>query len=104
MVDRKWTTNNLNVALPLILIASSPKRSLAMISRSQDYVLVFRCPTSATSPAHPYYFFIIMYLNYRLGFIRWQLYYNKTQHTNTHVTQNNTPRLNKTQRTKLHKQ
>jgi hypothetical protein len=25
-----------------------------------------------------------------MGFTRWQWYYNKTQHTNTHITQNNT--------------
>jgi hypothetical protein len=33
-------------------------------------------------------FFIIIYLNCKWVFTRWQWYYNKTQHT-THITQNN---------------
>jgi hypothetical protein len=43
-------------------------------------------------------------LELQMGFTQWQCYYNKTQHTDTPVTQNNTPRSNKTQRTDLHKQ
>jgi hypothetical protein len=27
-----------------------------------------------------------------MGFTQWQLYHNKTQHKNTHITQNITPR------------
>jgi hypothetical protein len=38
------------------------------------------------------------YYNYlfqlRMGFTLWQGYYSKTQHTNTHVTQNDTPHQN----------
>jgi hypothetical protein len=41
-------------------------------------------------------------LNCKWVFTRWQWYYNKTQHTNTHITQNNTPCSNKTQHTELH--
>jgi hypothetical protein len=41
-----------------------------------------------------YYYFIIIiiiYLNCKCVSKLWQWYYNKTQHTNTHITQNNTP-------------
>jgi hypothetical protein len=42
----------------------------------------------------------IIYLNCKWVFTQWQWYYNKTQDTNTHVTQNNTPRSNRTLHTK----
>jgi hypothetical protein len=38
---------------------------------------------------------IIIYLNWKWVFTQWQWYYNMTQHTNTHITQNNT-QCNKT--------
>jgi hypothetical protein len=41
---------------------------------------------------------ISIYLNCKWDFPRWQWYYNRTQHTN------NTPRSNKAQHTRLHKQ
>jgi hypothetical protein len=31
-----------------------------------------------------------------MGFTRWQWYYNKIKHKNTHITQDITPRSNKT--------
>jgi hypothetical protein len=42
---------------------------------------------------------VIIPLNCKWVFIRWQWYYNKTEYTNTQITQNNTPRSNKTQHT-----
>jgi Na+(H+)/acetate symporter ActP len=50
------------------------------------------------------YLYVLKYLlllfNYlQMAFTLWKWYHNKIQHTNTHVTQNNTTRLNKTQHT-----
>jgi hypothetical protein len=40
----------------------------------------------------------------QMGFTLWQWYYNKTQLTNTHFTQNSTLRSNKTQQTELQRE
>jgi hypothetical protein len=39
---------------------------------------------------------IIIYFNFKWVFTRWQWYYNKTQHTNKHITPNSAARLDKT--------
>jgi hypothetical protein len=45
-----------------------------------------------------YYYYYLIEL--QMGFSWWQWYCNKTQHTNTYVAQNNTPRSNKTHHTR----
>jgi hypothetical protein len=54
-----------------------------------------------------YHFLLLFYcylIELQMGFYRLQWSYNKTQHKNTHITQNDTQRANGIQHTKLHTQ
>jgi hypothetical protein len=48
-----------------------------------DIFIIYKFPT--TLKMYYYYLFEL-----QMGFTRLQWYYNKTQHKNTHITQNNT--------------
>jgi hypothetical protein len=47
---------------------------------------------------------LLLLFKLQMDFCPWQWYYNKTQHTDAHITQTNTPQSNETQHTKPHKQ
>jgi hypothetical protein len=82
LYDGRFTANE-------FVLTPSPLRIAARDSFVTEPSLTRRCicPLWIYSMNYIYYYYLF---KLQISFARWQWYYNKTQHTNTHITQNYT--------------
>jgi hypothetical protein len=80
-------------------VVSSNSKDVSYVNASQQICSYAVRPSPSELSSFPprlfVFIIIIIYFNFKLGFIPWQWYYNKTQHTN-----NTSHKI--TQHTKLH--
>jgi hypothetical protein len=81
-----------------------PAEGAPVIQKDPVYIFLFTLSLALLI----YYYkrlLLFIYVNCKWVFIRWQWYYNKTQHTNKHTSHKITHHAQtKTQHTKLHRQ